>query len=211
MQPSVCVESWGSLSIFPRVSQRQLLVYQQLLKHCSFWERLWSASWDRSPACGLLHRNRGIDCFQGASCTRHWSTCHYWPAWKRGPPAEYQVASWEQGTEMTQRKGSWWMRPLEMNLLYSGGSWQNWRWKLFLASGSETQGPLSLPTLYSGIHSLFSSSGNQQSSLKHTYPGTRQVFLVPRQRWDPGSNQEAPGNNDGTGHYSPNLIGRHNT
>jgi len=32
--PSVCVESWGSLSIFPRVSWRQLL------KHYSLWESL---------------------------------------------------------------------------------------------------------------------------------------------------------------------------
>ena len=98
-QPSVCAESWGSLSIFLRVSRRQLLEYQQLLKHCSLWERPWSASWDRSPACGLLHRNRGTDCFQGASCARRWSTCHCWPAWKRGPPAEYWVASWERGTD----------------------------------------------------------------------------------------------------------------
>ena len=34
MQPSICVESWGLLFIFPRVSQKQLLEYQQLLKHC---------------------------------------------------------------------------------------------------------------------------------------------------------------------------------
>jgi len=32
--PSVCVEFWRSLSIFPRVSRKQLLEYQQLLKHC---------------------------------------------------------------------------------------------------------------------------------------------------------------------------------
>ena len=32
---SVCAESWGSLSIFPKVSQRQLPEYQQLLKHPS--------------------------------------------------------------------------------------------------------------------------------------------------------------------------------
>ena len=75
-QPSVCAESWGSLSIFPRVSWKQLLEYQQLLKHCGLWERLWSASWDRSPACGLLHCNRGIDCFRDASCTCRWSTYH---------------------------------------------------------------------------------------------------------------------------------------
>ena len=25
---------------------------KQLLKHCGPWERPWSASWDRSPACG---------------------------------------------------------------------------------------------------------------------------------------------------------------
>ena len=63
MQPSVCTEIWGSLSIFPRVSQRQLLEYQQLLKHCGLWKRPWSASWDRSPACGLLHHNKGTGCF----------------------------------------------------------------------------------------------------------------------------------------------------
>jgi len=33
MRPSVCAESWGSLSIFPRVSRKQLPEYQQLLKH----------------------------------------------------------------------------------------------------------------------------------------------------------------------------------
>ena len=64
-------------------------------------ETPWFASWDRSPACGLLHCNRGTDCFWGASCTRHWSACHCWPAWKRGPPAECWVASWERGTEIT--------------------------------------------------------------------------------------------------------------
>ena len=101
IQPSVCAEFWESLSIFPRVSQRQLLEYQQLLKHHSLWERLWSASWDRSPACSLLHHNRGTDCFRDASCTCCWLTCHCWPAWKRDPPAEYWVASWEWGTEMT--------------------------------------------------------------------------------------------------------------
>ena len=74
--PSVCAESWGSLSIFLRVSQRQLLEYQQLLKHCGLWERLWSASWDRSLACDLLHYNRGTDCFRDTSCACYWSTCH---------------------------------------------------------------------------------------------------------------------------------------
>ena len=87
-QPSVCVESWGSLSIFPRVSRRQLPEYQQLLKHRGLWKRPWSASWDRSPTCGLLHHNRGTDYFQDASCACRWSTFHCWPAWKRGPPAE---------------------------------------------------------------------------------------------------------------------------
>ena len=86
--PSVCVESWWSLSIFSRVSRKQLPEYQQLLQHRGLWERPWSASWDRSPACSLLHRNRGTDCFQDTSCARRWSTCHCWPAWKRGPPTE---------------------------------------------------------------------------------------------------------------------------
>ena len=89
MWPLVCVESWRSLSIFPRVSWRQLLEYQQLLKHYGLWKRLWSAFWDRSPACGLLHRNRGIDCFWDASCACYWSTCHCWLAWKKGSPMEY--------------------------------------------------------------------------------------------------------------------------
>ena len=85
-QPSVCAESWGSLSIFPRVSRKQLPEYQQLLKHRSPWEKLWSASWDKSPTYSLLYCNRDTDCFWDASCACHWSTCHYWPAWKRGPP-----------------------------------------------------------------------------------------------------------------------------
>ena len=118
--PSVCAESWGSLSIFPRVSRRQLLEYQQLLKHRSPWERPWSASWDRSPACGLLHHNRGTDCFRDASCARRWSTCHCWPAWKRGLSAECLVASWEWGTEMAWKKDSWRMRPPETDLPCSG-------------------------------------------------------------------------------------------
>ena len=83
MWPSVCAESWGSLSIFLRVSLRQLL------KHRGLWERPWSVSWNRSPACGLLHCNRGTDCFQDASCACRWSTCHCWPAWKRGLSVGY--------------------------------------------------------------------------------------------------------------------------
>ena len=55
------------------------------------------------------------------------------------------------------------------------------------------------------------SSGNRYSSLRHTYSGTRWVFLVSGWRWDPGSDWGAPGNNNGTGYYFPNLIGRHNT
>ena len=109
MWPSVCAESWGLLSIFPRISRKQLPENQQLLKHRSPWEWLWSAFWDRSPACGLLHYNKGTDCFWDTSYTRHWSTCHCWPAWKRGSPVEYWVVSWEQGTKMILRR-SWWMR-----------------------------------------------------------------------------------------------------
>ena len=86
MWPSVCVESWGLLSIFPRVFWRQLPEYQQLLKHCGLWERPWSASWDRSPTYGLLPHNRGTDCFRDTSCTHCWSTFHCWSAWKRSPP-----------------------------------------------------------------------------------------------------------------------------
>ena len=47
-----------------------------------------------------------------------------------------------------------------MDLPCSGELWQYQRWKLFLASKSKTQGPLSLPALYSGIHSLIPSSGD---------------------------------------------------
>ena len=47
-----------------------------------------------------------------------------------------------------------------MSLLYSGRLWQDQRWKLFLASKSETQGPLSLPILHSGVHGHIPSSGN---------------------------------------------------
>ena len=160
-QPSVCAESWGLLSISLRVSQRQLLEYQQLLKHCSPWERLWSTSWDKSPAYSLLHHNRGTNCFQDAFCACYWSTCHCWPAWKRDLPMEYWVASWEQGMKVAWRKSSWWMRPPEMNLPCSGRPWQNWRWKLFLTSKSKTQRPLSLPALHSSVCGLVSSSGNQ--------------------------------------------------
>ena len=70
------------------------------------------------------------------------------------------------------------MRLLKMDLPCSGRPWQNQRWKLFLASRSETQRPLSLPALHGGVCGLIPSSSNQWSSLKHTYPGTRWVFLV---------------------------------
>ena len=93
---------------------------------------------------------------------------------------EYWIASWEQRTEMTWRKGSWQMRLLETDLPCSGKLWQNQRWKLFLTSGSETQGPLSLPALHSGVHGLVLSSSDQWSLLRYIYPGTRWVFLVPR-------------------------------
>ena len=126
-QPSVCVEFWGLFFIFLRVSQKQLPEYQQLLKHHGLWERLWSASWDRGPACGFLYCNRGTDCFWDTSYACHWSTCRRWPAWKRGPPAEYWVASWEQGTKMALRKDSWWIGPLEVYLPCSGSPWQNQR------------------------------------------------------------------------------------
>ena len=52
------------------------------------------------------------------------------------------------------------MRLLEMDLLYSGRPWQDWRWKLSLASKSETQVPLSPPALYSGVYSYVPSSGD---------------------------------------------------
>ena len=48
-----------------------------------------------------------------------------------------------------------------MDLPCSGEPWQNQRWKLFLASGSETQEPLSPPVLHSGVHGLIPSSGDQ--------------------------------------------------
>ena len=65
------------------------------------------------------------------------------------------------------------MRLLEIDLPCSGEPWQYWRWKLFLISESETQEPLSLPVLHSGIRSLILSSDDQWSLLKHTYPGIR--------------------------------------
>ena len=80
-----------------------------------------------------------------------------------------------------------------------------------LAFRSETRESLSLPALHSGVHGLVPSSGDRYSSLRHTYSGTRWVFLVSGWRWDPGSDWGAPGNNNGTGYYFPNLIGRHNT
>ena len=67
--------------------------------------------------------------------------------------------------EMTWRKSFWWMRPPEMDLP---------------CSGSETQGPLSLPALHGGIHGLILSSGDQWLLLKHIYSGMKWVFLVPR-------------------------------
>ena len=87
--PLVCAESWGSLSIFPRISQKQLL------KCYSPWEWPWSTSWDRSPACSLLHYNRDIGCFWDTSCAYHWSTCYCWTAWKRGSPTKNWVVSWK--------------------------------------------------------------------------------------------------------------------
>ena len=33
---------------------------------------------------------------------------------------EYWIVSWEQGMEMTWRKSSWQIRPLEIDLPYSG-------------------------------------------------------------------------------------------
>ena len=53
------------------------------------------------------------------------------------------------------------MRLLEIDLPCSGEPWQYWRWKLFLTSESETQEPLSLPALHSGICSLILSSDDQ--------------------------------------------------
>ena len=67
-----------------------------------------------------------------------------------------------------------------MNLPCSRRPWQDWRWKLFLTSENKTQGPLFLPILHGSVHSLISSSSDRWSSLRHTYPGTRYVFFVPR-------------------------------
>ena len=208
MWPSVYAESWESLSIFPRVSWKQLPESQQLLKHHGPWKRPWSASWDRSPACGFLHHNRGTGCFQDTSCACHWSTCCCWPAWKRGSPAEYWAVSWEQETEMISRR-SWQMRPLEMCLPYFGRLWQDQRQKLSLASENKTQKPLFPPALHGGIYSHIPSSSNQQSLPKHTCFGMRWIFLVPGQRYGPRSDWEALGNNDGRAHYSLNLVERH--
>ena len=73
--------------------------------------------------------------FQDAFYACHWSTCHCWLAWKRGPPMKSWVVSWKQGTKMiSRRRRSWQMRLSEMSLLYFGKPWQDQRWKLFLAS-----------------------------------------------------------------------------
>ena len=47
-----------------------------------------------------------------------------------------------------------------MDLPCSGKLQQDQRWKLFLASKSETQGLFSPPALYSGIHGLIPSNGD---------------------------------------------------
>ena len=70
------------------------------------------------------------------------------------------IVSWKQEIEMTLRR-SWQMRLPEICLSYSRRLWQDWKWKLFLASESETQGLLSLPILHSGICSHVPSSSNQ--------------------------------------------------
>ena len=53
------------------------------------------------------------------------------------------------------------MRLLEICLPYSGRPWQDQRWKLSLASKSETQEPLSLPALHGDVRSHIPSSGDQ--------------------------------------------------
>ena len=47
-----------------------------------------------------------------------------------------------------------------MKLPYSGEPWQYWKWKLFLASGSETRKSLFLPALHDSVCSLVSSSSD---------------------------------------------------
>ena len=74
---------------------------------------------------------------------------------------ENWVDFWEWGMEMTWRKGSWQIRLLEMDLPCSGKLWQYQRWKLFLASRSEIQGPLFPPALHGGVHGLIPSSSDQ--------------------------------------------------
>ena len=90
MWPLVYAESWRSLSIFLRVSEKQLLKYYSILVG------LWSTSWDRSPTCSLLHHNRGIYCFLDTSYTCHWSTCYCWPVSKRDLFTENWIISWKQ-------------------------------------------------------------------------------------------------------------------
>ena len=87
IQLLVCVEFWGLLSIFPRVS------WKQLLQHYGLWRWLWSVSWDKSLTYGLLDHNRGTDCFWAASYAHYQSTCHCWPAWKRYLLVENWVVS----------------------------------------------------------------------------------------------------------------------
>ena len=73
---------------------------------------------------------------------------------------EYWVVSWKWGTEMNLRR-FWWMRLPEICLPYSKRLQQDQRWKLSLASKSETRGPLPPPTLHSGVHGHVPSSGGQ--------------------------------------------------
>ena len=61
---------------------------------------------------------------------------------------------------MILRKGSWQMRPLEMDLPCSGNLWQGQRWKLSLTSKNKTQEPLSPPALHSSICGHVPSSGD---------------------------------------------------
>ena len=62
--------------------------------------------------------------------------------------------------EIVWRWMSWWMRPLEMGLPYSGRPWHDWRWKFSLAFRNETQEPLSLSALNGNICSYVPSSSD---------------------------------------------------
>ena len=62
---------------------------------------------------------------------------------------------------MISKRRYWQIRPLKMGWLYSGRPQQDQRWKLSLTSKNETQEPLFLLILHSGVCSHVLSGSNQ--------------------------------------------------